>query len=323
MKKAIATKSSADNPASVIEVIESTIPEERPGWTLVAVKAAALNQHDLWSIRGVGTTPEDFPLGLCSDVAGETADGRAVVVHALVADPAAPGGELLDPRRTMLAESVGGGASEYVLVPNRNVVTKPDSLSFEQAACLPTAWLTAYRMLFSAGGARPGDTVLVQGAGGGVASAAIALASNAGLRVWVTTRSSDRAEKAKTLGAHDAFESGTKLPGRADLVLDTVGTKTFEHSVRSVRPGGTVVVSGATTGGKASLDLNRVFLPHVRIQGSSMGTVDELRKLVDFCASTGIKPTVDSVFPLEKAADAVARIQSGDAFGKVLIAPSA
>ncbi|MCZ4551439.1 zinc-binding dehydrogenase [Gordonia rubripertincta] len=321
MRKAVAREITTDNLASSVTVIDSPVPDERAGWTLVTVKAASLNQHDLWSIRGVGTVADNFPLGLCSDVAGLTPDGTPVVVHSLVADPGAPGGELLDPRRKMLAEATGGGAANYVLVPNRNLVEKPESLSFEQAAGIPTAWMTAYRMLFVAGGAKPGDTVLVQGAGGGVSSAAITLAATAGLRVWVTTRDEGRAKKAETIGASRTFEPGSRLPARVDLVLDTVGTATWDHSMKSVKPGGTVVVSGATTGGAVTVDLNRIFLPHIRIQGSSLGTLADLRAVISFCAVKGIAPVIDSTYPLEKASDAVARIESGQAFGKVVIAP--
>ncbi|MGK9274058.1 zinc-binding dehydrogenase [Williamsia muralis] len=321
MRKAIAREITGENLSSTVAVVDCAEPEDRAGWTRITVRAAALNQHDLWSMRGVGTAPADFPLGLCSDIAGSTPDGRAILAHSLVSDPAFSGGELLDPNRKMLAEVTGGGAAQYVMVPDRNVVDKPESLSFEQAAGIPTAWLTAYRMLFIAGHAKPGETVLIQGAGGGVASAAITLASSAGLRVWVTTRDEVRAKKAETIGASQTFESGSRLPARVDLVLDTVGAATWDHSMRSVKPGGTVVVSGATTGCKVTLDLNRVFLPHVRIHGSSLGTVADLQAVVSYCAVKGIAPVIDSTYPLDRAADAVARLESGQAFGKVIIAP--
>lgn len=321
MRRAIATEI-ARKPAEVIEVVELPAPEPRPGWVPVHVRAAALNQHDLWSVRGVGTKPEQFPLGLASDVSGVTEDGREVVVHSLVADPASgAGSELLDPERAMLAERSTGGAADVVLVPERNLVDKPAELSFEVAACLPTAWLTAYHMLFTTAGAKPGQRILVQGCAGGVAQAAITLGVHAGLKVYATGRSPERRRAAETLGAHAVLESGTRLPERVDYVLDTVGAATWEHSLKSVRPGGGVVVAGATTGADVEMNLFRVFLPHVRILGTSMGTVEELRDLVSMVATTGIEPVIDSVHDLADAAAAVARLASGEAVGKVLIRP--
>lgn len=322
MRRAQAREIATGQPSDVIEVVETTEQEPRDGWTAVHVRAVALNQHDLWSIKGVGVSVEHFPLGVGSDIAGVTADGREVVVHSLVADPSNGGGtELLDPRRRMLAEATTGGAADVVLVPDRNLVDKPAELSFEEAACLPTAWLTAYQMLFAKAEAKPGDTVLIQGAGGGVSTAAIILASRAGLRVWVTGRDEQRLAAAQDLGAHAVFASGDRLPARVDIVIETVGAATWEHSVKSVRPGGTIVVAGATTGAKVSLDLMKVFLNHVRILGSSMGTVDQLSSLVAFCVAANIHPAIDSVHSLDDAQVAVARLESGEAVGKVLIRP--
>ncbi|MGW0630564.1 zinc-binding dehydrogenase [Streptomyces sp. NPDC002758] len=321
MKRAVATEISK-YPGEVVQVVDLPEPEPRPGWTLVHVRASALNQHDLWSIRGAGTKPEQFPLGLASDIAGVTADGREVVVHSLVADAVAGGGtELLDPARVMLAERTTGGAADVVLVPDRNLVDKPAELTFESAACLPTAWLTAYRMLFGVAAARPGQSVLVQGAGGGVAQAVITLGVHAGLKVYVTGRAPERRKAAEALGAHAVLETGARLPERVDYVIETVGAATWEHSLRSVKPGGAVVTAGATTGSVVSVDLFRLFLQHVRILGTSMGTVEELRELLSFVVSAGIEPVVDSVHPLTDAATAVTRLASGEAIGKVLIRP--
>lgn len=321
MRHAIATRISKV-PAEVIEVIESPDPQPRPGWTLVHVKAAALNQHDLWSIRGVGTRPEQFPLALASDLAGITDAGREVVVHSLIAEPdAGRASELFDPKRAMLAERTTGGAADMVLVPDRNLVDKPAGLSFESAACLPTAWLTAYRMLFGVACAKPGQSVLVQGAAGGVAQATITLAVHAGLKVYVTGRTPERRRAAEPLRPHQILETGARLPERVDYVFDTVGAATWEHSLASVKAGGAIVTAGATTGGAVSVDLFRVFLQHIRILGTSMGTVANLRDLVSYVAATGIAPAVDSVHDLADAAAAVARLAGGEAVGKVLIRP--
>lgn len=321
IKRAVATGISAD-PASVVSIVETPTPEASPGFVRVNVRAASLNQHDLWSIKGVGTTADRFPLGLASDVAGVTDDGREVIVHPLVSPSASgPGGELLDPRRTMLAEASTGGAAECVLVPERNIIDKPAELDFTAAAALPTAWLTAYRMLFTSGGARPGSTVLVQGAGGGVATALISLATASGIRVWVTGRDAGRLQRARELGADATFESGVRPPERVDVVLDTVGEATFEHSLRSVRPGGRLVVAGATTGSRVSMDLTRVFLNHISIVGTSLGEIEDLRAMVGLVAHAGIRPLIDSTYALDDAAAAVARLASGEAVGKVVITP--
>jgi NADPH:quinone reductase-like Zn-dependent oxidoreductase len=259
---------------------------------------------------------------LGSDIAGITDDGREVVVHSLVADSARGGGdELLDPRRGMLAEALVGGLAPKVAVPERNLVDKPKSLTFEEAACLPTAWLTAYRMLFIRANVRPGHTVLIQGASGGVATAATALARAAGLTVWATGRTPEKLEKARALGANAVFESGARLPQRVDAVLDTVGAATWEHSLKSVRPGGVVVVAGATAGALARTDLSRVFLNHITICGSALGRVEELRDLVSFCDDRGVRPHIDSVYSLDDGVAAFERMASGEAFGKVVVVP--
>ena len=321
MQRAVATEISTD-PASVIAVIETEKPTALPGEVLVQVRATALNQHDLWSIKGVGTVPEQFPLGIGSDIAGVTEDGREVIVHPLISpQPHGPYGELLDPRRTMLAETSTGGAGEWIAVPERNLVDKPAELDFVQAAALPTAWLTAYRMLFVSGGLRPGDTALVQGAGGGVATALISLAAASGIRVWVTGRDEGRLQRARELGAHSTFEAGSRLPERVDAALDTVGEATFEHSLRSVRPGGRLVVAGATTGSRVTMDLARVFLNHVAVVGTSLGEIEDLRGMLRLVRHAGIRPLVDSTFPLARAAEAVARLASADAVGKIVIIP--
>jgi NADPH:quinone reductase-like Zn-dependent oxidoreductase len=158
----------ADDPLSGLEVGDRPEPVAPEGWAAVSVRAAALNQHDLWSLRGVGLTEDRLPMILGCDAAGVDEDGDEVVVHALIGDPDWRGDETLDPRLSLLSERHQGTLAEKVVVPRRNLVPKPAELSFEEAACFPTAWLTAYRMLFTTAAAKPGATVLVQGAGGGV-----------------------------------------------------------------------------------------------------------------------------------------------------------
>jgi NADPH:quinone reductase-like Zn-dependent oxidoreductase len=205
-----------------------------------------------------------------------------------------------------------------VVVPRRNLVPKPAQLSMAEAACLPTAYLTAYRMLFTRGALSPGATVLVQGAGGGVATACILLGSAAGLRVWVTSRDEAKRDRALELGADAAFETGAKLPDKVDAVMETVGEATWAHSMRSLKPGGSIVISGATSGNAPPADLTRLFFLQMNVLGSTMGTRDELEQLAQFLANTGVKPLIDSEFPLAEAKEGFARMHSGEVFGKVV-----
>src|SRR3954470_22254868 len=183
-----ASSSSADDPMSALELGDRPSPEVPPGWARVRLRAASLNHHDLWSLRGVGLPADRLPMTLGCDGAGVDDDGNEVVVHAVVSSPGWTGDETLDPRRSLLSEVHQGTLAEEVVVPAANLVPKPAGLSWTDAACLPTAWLTAYRMLFTQSGLAPGDTLLVQGAGGGVATALVSLAAAAGMRVWVTSR---------------------------------------------------------------------------------------------------------------------------------------
>ena len=313
------TAQSMDDPLSGLTVGERPDPAVPDGWLRVSLKAAALNHHDLWSLKGVGLPADKLPMVLGCDGAGLLDDGTEVVVHAVVTSPSWSGDDTLDPKRSLLSEVHDGTLAEQVVVPARNVLAKPAELSFEQAACLPTAWLTAYRMLFTQSGLKPGQTVLVQGAGGGVATAAIVLARAAGFVVWATSRDEGKRAKALELGAHQAFESGARLPGKVDAVLETVGKATWSHSLRALRPGGTIVVSGATSGADPSADLNRLFFLQLRVVGSTMGTRDELAALLRMVAATGVRPVIDDVRPMSQAAGSFAKLAGGDVFGKLVL----
>jgi NADPH:quinone reductase-like Zn-dependent oxidoreductase len=316
---AYAARISPDDPLSGLEIGERPEPEERQGWTTVTVKAASLNHHDLWSLKGVGLPEDRLPMILGCDAAGLDPDGNEVIVHSVVSSPDWRGDETFDPRRTILYERHQGSFAQSVAVPSRNLVPKPPQLSFEEAACLPTAWLTAYRMLFTRGDVKPGATILVQGAGGGVSTALIVLAHAAGVRVWVTSRDEGKRAQAVDLGADQAFEPNSRLPERVDAVLETVGAATWSHSLKSLKPGGTLVVSGATSGQGPSADLNRVFFLQLSVVGSTMGTRDELERLARLCAERAIKPTIDATYALADAREAFARLASGDVFGKLVL----
>jgi NADPH:quinone reductase-like Zn-dependent oxidoreductase len=318
MRAVFVSTPSPDDPLSVLEVGDRPEPEAPDGWTTVQVRAVSLNHHDLFSLRGVGLPQERMPMILGTDAAGLDEDGNEVVVHGVVATPDWTGDETLDPKRTLFSELHQGTMAERVAVPRRNVLPKPAELSFAEAACLPTAWLTAYRMLFVKSGLRPGHTVLVQGASGGVATALVVLGRAAGFRVWVTGRSEEKRQAALELGAEQAFETGARLPERVDGVMETVGKATWSHSVRSLRPGGVIVTSGATTGFDPSAELNRVFFTQLSVIGSTMGTRDELEALVRMCAATGVRPVIDVELPLEEAREGFSRMLEGRTAGKIV-----
>src|SRR3954454_6222129 len=283
MRAAYASALKPDEPLAALTVGDLPEPSPPEGWVTVDVRASSLNHHEIWSLRGVGLPADRLPMILGCDAAGVDGDGNEGVVHSVVTSDAWRGGETLDPRRSILSERHPGTFAERVAVPRRNLVPKPPELSFEEAACMPTSWLTAFRMLFTRANLAPGATVLVQGAGGGVATALVVLGSAAGLRVWVTSRSPERRAHALELGAEQAFELGARLPERVDAVMETVGAATWAHSIRSLKAGGTVVVSGATTGDAKPAGLAHVYFRQLSVVGSTMGTLDELKQLLQFC----------------------------------------
>jgi NADPH:quinone reductase-like Zn-dependent oxidoreductase len=321
MLAAYVTRTNPDAPLDALEVGERPEPEARDGWAVVTVRAASLNHHDLWSLRGVGLPDERLPMTLGCDAAGLDEDGNQVLVHAVIGSDGWQGDETLDPKRSLLSEIHQGTLAERVVVPRRNLLPLPAGLSFEEATCLPTAWLTAYRMLFTQAELQPGQTVLVQGAGGGVATACITLARAAGARVWATSRDEAKRARAVELGAHEAFEAGARLPEKVDCVMETVGQATWAHSMRALRPGGAIVVSGSTSGPNPPADLQRLFFLQLRVLGSTMGSLDELRRLVRFCETTGVRPLIDRALPLADVAEGLRAMADGDLVGKIVINP--
>ncbi|MDQ1736336.1 MAG: hypothetical protein QOH56_2587 [Pseudonocardiales bacterium] len=322
MRAAYAFAVNPEAPLEALAVGDRPEPEQRSGWTQVRVTAASLNHHDLWTLRGVGITEDRLPMILGCDAAGiDVATGDEVVVHAVINDENWSGDETMDPKRSLLSEKHQGTLAELVSVPSRNVVAKPAGLTFAEAACLPTAWLTAYRMLFVNSELRPGQTVLIQGSSGGVASACIGLARAAGLRVWATARTEAKQAAALDFGAHQAFASGARLPERVDAVMETVGAATWSHSLKSLRPGGRVVISGATSGALPPAELNRIFFLQLQVVGSTMGTRQELADLMAFLLSTGLRPKIDRTLPLTEIGQGLAAMQAGELLGKIVIEP--
>jgi NADPH:quinone reductase-like Zn-dependent oxidoreductase len=317
MRAAYASAFNQTDPLAALVVGDLPEPATPDDWVTVEVRASALNHHDLWSLRGVGLTAEQLPMVLGCDAAGVDPDGNEVLIHAVIADPTIAD-ETMDPKRTLLSEKWPGTLADRVRVPRRNLVTKPPELSFVEAACLPTAWLTAYRMLRVRGRLPEGGSVLVQGAGGGVATAAVMLGVALGARTYATSRDPAKRERITALRA-TALEPGARLPERVDVVIETVGAATFDHSLKAAAPGGRIVVSGATSGYQATVDLRRIFFLQQEIVGSTMGTRDELAALATLCVTRGIRPIIDSVHPWSDARGAFERLASGDIFGKVVI----
>jgi NADPH:quinone reductase-like Zn-dependent oxidoreductase len=318
---AFATDLDRQDPLRVLEIGDRPEPEAPNGWTTIEVRAASLNHHDLWSLRGVGLSNDQLPMILGCDAAGVDEDGNEVVVHSVIADESWSGDETFDPKRSLLSERYPGTFAERVAVPRRNLLPKPAELSFEEAACLPTAWLTAYRMLFNRGGVAPGMTILIQGATGGVSTALTALASATGIRVWVTSRSEEKREQAKKLGADQVFEAGARLPERVDAVMETTGEATWKHSIRALKPGGTLVISGATTGDAPPAELTRVFFLQLSIVGSTMGTREELGRLMRLCVDRQVRPIIDRTLPLSDARTGFEAMLKGEMVGKIVFTP--
>ncbi|GAA1796831.1 zinc-binding dehydrogenase [Planosporangium flavigriseum] len=309
MRAAYASAFNPEDPLAALTVGEQPEPAQE-GWVTVDVRASALNHHDLWSLRGVGLREDQLPMILGCDAAGVDPDGNEVVVYPVIHEA--------DGKQTILSELYPGTIAERVAVPAGNLVPKPAELSFAEAVCLPTAWLTAYRMLTTKGRLPENGSVLVQGAGGGVATAAVVLGVALGARVYATSRDADKRDRVAALGA-TALESGARLPERVDVVIETVGKATFDHSLKCAKRGGRIVVSGATSGHLPEVNLRRVFAGEVEILGSMMGTAEELAQLLRLCADRGVRPIIDSVHGFSDVRGAFERLSSGDVFGKVVV----
>ncbi|MGH8974337.1 MAG: zinc-binding dehydrogenase [Acidimicrobiia bacterium] len=289
-------------------------PDPPAGWEVARVRAATLNPHDIWTLKGQVGFPFEPPVILGCDGAGIAPDGTEVVFYPVIPHPRG---------LRMLTDGIDGTFAPLVALPGASLVPKPASLSFEEAAGLGTAWLTAWRMLFTRAQVGPGERVLVQGASGGVSTAAIILASAAGAHVTVTSRKPEALERAREIGAHEGVETGGRLPRRVDVVIETVGKATWSHSMKSLAQGGRLVVAGATTGADPSADLNRLYYREISVLGSAMGTLEEFKALCRFVEHAGLHPPVSEVYDgLDKVPDAMRLMEAGDIFGKLVIRPS-
>ncbi len=308
-------------PMQGFAVGERPTPTAPDGWTRVKVKAASLNHHDLSSLRGgeamrqrgaAGLTEADLPRILGMDAAGVTDDGREVIVYPVV---------VRSGRIGVLSGAYDGTLAEYVVIPRENAIPKPSGMSFEHAACLSTAWLTAYRMIFEKAQLPSGGTFLVQGASGALATALIMLGKSAGFRVWATGRSEASRSFAAEVGADAVYEMGTRLPDRVDAVMDSVGAATLDHSLKCLRRNGTVVIPGGTSGYSANIDIARIFTMGLRIVGTAMGSSRQLEELVAYCDRHDLVPPVDRVVPLSDVRVGFDAMEQGTLRGKFVARP--
>jgi NADPH:quinone reductase-like Zn-dependent oxidoreductase len=315
-----ATHAAPNDPLAALkigELPESDVPE---GWVRVKISHASLNRHDLFTLRGITGHPEGirYPIILGNDGAGTLDDGRSVVIYPMMGSDDWRGDETLDPKWHIPSEFIHGTFAEYAVVPRRNAIPLPQNLSPLRASVLGTAWLTAYRALFTKSGLRPGETVLVQGATGGMATALIQLGRAAGFEVWATSRSEEGRAQAKALGAHQCFASNEPLPWKVPAIIDNVGSDSWRHSMSSLARGGTLVMVGGTTGFEVPLNLLPVFADQLTITGSIMGTLKDMENMTRLIAQAGIEPEIGVVLPMERAEEGFRAMWEGKTRGKTV-----
>ena len=315
-----ATHAAPDDPLSALKVGELPEPEVPEGWVLVKVTHASLNRHDLFTLRGVSGHPEGipYPIILGNDAAGTLDDGTPVVIYPMMGSEDWRGDETLDPGWHIPSEFVHGTFADYAVVPRRNVLPLPENLSPLHASVLGTAWLTAYRALFTKSGLRAGETVLIQGATGGMATALIQLGRAAGFEVWATSREPGGRALAEALGAHRTFLANAPLPRKVPAVIDSVGADTWAHSMSSVARGGTLVTVGGTTGFDVPLNLLPMFVDQLTITASIMGTRHDLEDLMRLITQAGIEPKIGSILPMDQAEQGFREMWEGKTHGKIV-----
>ena len=332
-------------PIENLEVADIPTPEPGPGQVLVRVRAAALNHLDLWVREGIPGLKLALPHVGGSDIAGEIeavgadVEGWRVGEHVVV-NPALwcggcefchKGEESLCVRFRILGEHVPGGLAEFVAVSQDNLFRIPDDYPLDRAAAVPLVFMTAWRALIGQGQLRAGHSVLILGAGGGVASAAIQIAKLAGATVYAASRSEEKRRQARDLGADEVLDSNADFAREVwartnkrgvDLVLENVGAATWERSLRSVAKGGRIVTYGATTGPRVQLDLRPLFWKQYLIVGSTMASRAETELVFRLVFHEGrLKPVVDRVLPLEEIQLAHRLLERGEQFGKIVLVP--
>ncbi len=321
---------------------ERPLPEPGPGEVRVRLMAAALNHLDLFVLGGLPGVPIGLPhIGGADgagvvDAVGPGVDGIAPGDE-VIFDPGiscgrcefcAKGEQSLCVRYGILGEHADGTFAEAVVVQAAGITPKPGHLSWEEAAALPLTFLTAWRMLIARGGLGPGETVLIHGIGGGVSLACLELATMAGARVIVTSRSKDKLRRALELGAHDAIPADDevartvrKLTGKrgVDVVVDSVGEATWMQSLKAAAKGGRIVTCGATSGPNPAEEIRLVFWNQLSIIGSTMGSREDWRRMVEAVRAKELRPVVDSVIPLKEGRSAYERLDRAEQFGKIVL----
>ncbi|OHX24960.1 Zn-dependent oxidoreductase [Xanthomonas alfalfae] len=315
-----AKEANVDDPLASVVVGERPEPILQEGWVRVKVTHASLNRHDIFTLRGMTSQeqPIPFPMILGNDAAGVLEDGTPVVLYPVLGSDDWKGDETLDPHWHVISELVPGTMADYVAVPKRNAVPIPDGLSPLHASLLGTAWLTAYRSLFTKSRLIPGQTLLVQGASGGMSTALIQMGRAAGFEVWVTTRNDEGAAIAERLGANRVLRHGEALPRRVDAVVDNIGAATWADSLKAVKRGGVLVINGITTGNIAETDVLRIFVEQIDIRGTIMGTLEEMKAMMQFVIRNNIAPEVGAVVPMTEARDAIRNMIDGRTQGKTV-----
>ncbi len=328
-----------------LEFVEIPEPEPGPGEVRVAIRAAAFNRLDRFTLAGIPGVPIERPHVLGSDGAGVVdrcgdgvsgvAPGQPVLLNPGIWDGTCEaclrGEESLCRAYRILGEHTQGSVTRYVVLPARNVHPRPERLSFAEAAAAPLVFQTAWRAMKTVGAVRPGDRVAVIGAGGGVPTAVVQVAKLLGARVVVASRSREKAERARAIGADDAvvFDEADHPLDKVlwqwsqknglDVIFDSVGAPTVPRSVRALARGGRVVVIGATAGPVAEVDLRTLFWRQSSIRGSTMADRREFDQVLGHLASGKLRPVVDSVRPWEEAGEAFRRFDAPDLFGKVVV----
>lgn len=315
-----AKEANFEDPLASVVVGERPDPIVEEGWVRVKVTHASLNRHDIFTLRGLTAQeqPIPFPMILGNDGAGLLDDGTPVVIYPVMGTDSWKGDETIDPRWHVLGELVPGTMADYVAVPKRNALPIPEGLSALNASLLGTAWLTAYRSLFTKSRLIPGQTLLVQGASGGMSTALIQMGRAAGFKVWVTTRNDEGAAIAERLGANRIFRHGDPLPRRVDAVVDNIGPATWPDSLKAVKRGGVLVINGITTGPVAETDLLRIFVEQIDIRGTIMGTLEEMNAMMQFVIQNDVEPEVGTVAPMIGAREAIRDMIEGRTQGKTV-----
>ncbi|MCI4326907.1 MAG: zinc-binding dehydrogenase [Thermoplasmata archaeon] len=327
-----------------VEFVDVPEPVPGAGEVRIRVRAAAFNRLDRWVLAGIPGVPIERPHVLGSDVAGEVERlgagvddlqvGARVLANPGLSDGTCEscraGEQSLCRAYRILGEHTQGSATEFVVLPRRNLYEVPEGWSFGQAAAAPLVFQTAWRALRTVGAVRPGETVAIVGAGGGVASAAIQVAKQLGARVAVTTRSEAKAERARSLGADDVLVTGPERPlDRAlwewsskrgvDVIFDSAGRETIPRSLKAVARGGRIVVIGATTGPVAEVDLRTLFWRQASIRGSTMANTREFEEVLGELAAGRLHPVVDHESAFEDGVVAFSRLDADDLFGKIVL----